>query len=225
MALPLLTKIEIDMNDRPLLARPLVLRLKSWAGQVCLVALLSLTTLACGDGRTSTDAAIPVPPAADAANVDEESIYEVDDEDPYKIFNGTFLDMAPGQALEVHSKRLNKGVLKTADGELEAYFIEGPRGEELGYVMPDPNDPSLLGDLHITSPGVVTERGVRVGNSYGELVERLGKLEVHGSELESRTYATDGKLHYRLDEPHNTYEVAADEVSPNAKVLAIVVRR
>ena len=183
--------------------------------------------LSCKTDSTADAAATPTPPGADAPNVDESSIYEVDPEDPYLIFNGTFFDLAPGQPLAPAEARLRKGKLETGDGSFEVYYIDGPEKEELGYILPDPNDETRIGDIYLTSERVVTEQGVRVGNTYAELVERLGALEVHGSEIEGATYASvgAGKLRFRLDEQHFNYDLGAETVSPGAKVVEVVIPR
>lgn len=187
---------------------------------------LSLAAVACRLNASDATADAPTQPAgADAANVDEESIYEVDAEDPYKIFNGTFFDFAPGQPIAPAVERLRKGKLKTGDGKFEVYYIDGRDKEELGYLMADPNDASKIGDITITSDQVITEEGARVGWTYAELTQRLGPLEVNGSEVEGATYATSDRLRYRLDEPHFTYDMGGETVGSGAKVLEVVIAR
>ena len=188
-----------------------------------LVALFSTVAFACGSGATAD--APPEPAGADADNVDEESIYEVDAEDRYKIFNGTFFDYAPGQPMAIAKERLRKGKLENGEGTFEVYYIDGRDREELGYLMADPNDASKIGDITITSENAITEQGARVGWTYGELKQRLGQLEVHGSEIEGRTYAALGKMKYLLDEQHYSYDLGAERVSDGATVVEVVIGR
>ncbi len=188
------------------------------------LSLLILLAIGC-DSNPSTTEAPPEPAGADAANVDEESIYEVDEEDRYKIFNGTFFDYAPGQPIAIARERLREGKLETGEGTFEVYYIDGRDREELGYLMPDPNDETKVGDITITSENAITEQGARVGWTYGELTQRLGPLEVHGSEIEGQTHATQGRLKYLLDEQHYGYDLGEERVADGAKVVAVVIGR
>ena len=187
-------------------------------------ATLLLLAVACGPSATAPPEP-PVPPAADAANVDEASIYEVDEEDPYLIFNGTFFDVAPGQAMSLVTDRLREGKLKTGEGKSVAYFIDGEDDEELGYLLPDPSDEFKVGDITITSPRAITQEGARVGNTYGELIERLGPLAVDESETGRGTLAIYDGLLYRLDEVHDTSERSRDAVPDDAEIIAIIIPR
>ena len=211
------------------------------ARRFCLVVgFLSCALLVGGCRQNPSDGSPPTPPAADAANVDERSLYEVDPEDPYLIFNGTFFDFAPGQPFAPAAARLQEGRLETGEGSFEVFYINGDgdgdnddRGrdgaagaEPLGYLLRDPSDPTRIGDIVITSERAVTEQGIRVGRSYAELVEQLGALEVHGSEVEGYTYALHDGLKFRLDAQHYDYDLPAGEVvSPQAKVIEIVIAR
>ncbi len=166
---------------------------------------------------------ISIPPGADAANVDEESIYEVDPEDPYLIFNGTFFDLAPGQAIAPALKLLQKGKLRLGKGKTKVYFIEAPDGAELGFLLPDPSDEARIGSIYVTSDRVVTQQGIRVGISYAELKERLGALELYRSVSDGRIYAKSEDLQYRLDEAQISAQLALDAVAGSTKVVEIVI--
>ncbi|MEL7163674.1 MAG: hypothetical protein AAFN92_23145, partial [Bacteroidota bacterium] len=174
--------------------------------------LLLCVFIACGqsatDAETPEDAPSEMPTETPEANQDNTAIYDVDEDDPYLISNGGFLGMRPGNPLADFAGGLRQGTLRTGEGEFSVYYIDGAEGEELGYLMADPRDPAMIGDITVTAKEVVTEAGIRVGVNFAELQNRLGHpLEVHGSEVESRTYAIRDGLAYQLGDPHDTYEL------------------
>ena len=200
-------------------------RLAAIAPTLCSLLLMTACRTDSASAKPGEADAAATPYGAQADNVGEQSIYEVDPEDPYLIFNHTIFDLSPGQPLAPALDRLRRGTLRTGEGNFKVYHIKDKQGEEVGYVMPDPLDESLIGDIYITSDRVVTEQGVRVGYTYGELVERLGALEVHGSEIEGSTSADYKRLRFMLDEQHFAYELGQEQVSPSAKVTEIVLMR
>ena len=125
-------------------------------------------------------------------------LYDVDPEDPYLLSNGTFLGFKPGEPLGEYRDALRPGKLRNGEGTFDAYFIDGAEGSELGYLLADPENNDLIGDIYITSPSVVTEKGVRVGTTHAELIERIGAVTFRGSEIESRVIGSKDGLAYRL---------------------------
>ncbi|MEO0732374.1 MAG: hypothetical protein AAFZ52_06040 [Bacteroidota bacterium] len=189
--------------------------------------LLLCVFIACGQAAadTETDISSPETEVPAVPNEDNTTISDVDD-DPYLISNGEFLGMRPGSPLDDFVGGLRKGTLQTGEGDFPVYYIDGAEGEELGYLVPDPRDGAMIGDIIVTSQDVVTEAGIRVGVNFEELQNRLGRpLEVHGSEIESRTYAVRDGFSYRIGDAHDNYELEASQVDPTAEVLTIELRR
>ena len=121
-------------------------------------------------------------PEQNQGNLD---LYEVDPEDPYEIDeDGSFLGIAPGDALDTHRDGLREG---DAPGR---FFIDGAEGSELGYLTAEAGQ---ITGVFITAPNVVTRNGIRVGYSLAELTERIGETRALGDGLRER----DG-LTYRL---------------------------
>ena len=118
---------------------------------------------------------------------------------------------------------LSKEVMQTGEGDFVTYEIKNAAGEKLAFVMPDPRDPTLVGDITIVSPKAITSKGVRVGMTLGELKKKIGDLTVHGSEIESRTSVAKDNIRYRLDAANNTYEVDQSKVSEEVKILEITI--
>jgi hypothetical protein len=69
----------------------------------------------------------------------------------------------------------------------------------------------------------VTEKGVRIGIEFPELMQRLGVVSISGSEVESRVYAKAGQLQYRLDMASTSLNIKSSEVPAGTKVVEIVL--
>lgn len=159
-------------------------------------------------------------------NGDNTDNYAIDTDDPYLVNMDGLLGMMPGNLLSDFSAGLREGKLDTPDGEFDVLYIDGAEGEELGYLVPEPRDERMIGEITITSSKVVTEPGLRVGNTFAELQDRLaGDMEVYGSEAEGRTYAVSDGIWYRLDAGNWMQEVEQSTIPPDTKVIEIVLPR
>lgn len=187
--------------------------------------LLLAVCLSCGGEKSIADTDGIETPTADTPDPNDgnTAIYDVDADDPYLISNGYFLGLTPGGSLAEFSDGLRKGVLQTGDGDFDVFYIDSAEGDELGYVTADPRDEQTIGYIFVTSPDVVTEKGVRVGISFAELKQRIGAVEVHGSEIEGYTYAQANGMAYRLDSGNWSYEVDVSTIAPETKVIEIVI--
>lgn len=182
--------------------------------------LMALLWLGCSDRPPTTPETRPV----ENPNAGNTAIYDVDPDDPYEIGDGSFLDMRPGLPLAAFDELLGAGEREEAAAATQVYYIRGRRGEELGYVVPDG---TRIGRVVITSPDVVTENGIRVGNSYAELTERRGRLRVGEvrEEEPAYLYLIDGDLQYRLNLANNQYEVDTATMDPTAVITHIEIAR
>ena len=184
------------------------------------ILLLSLG-LACNDRPPTTPETRPV----ENPNAGNTAIYDVDADDPYEIGDGSFLDMRPGSTITDFSGLLREDELVDDGGNTPIYRIVGRNDEELGYVYPDSADGERIDYIVITSPDVVTEDGIRVGNSYAELVERLGEVEVQrGAEDTSLVYVSQGALRYGLNLANNQYDPAQTDIDPTTAITQIEIR-
>jgi len=190
------------------------------------VVLLAFT--ACNnDQKTIADTTEIESPQTDMVmgNEDQNAIYDVnaDADDPYLLSNGYFLGMTPGGSLADYKDGLRAGEIRTGEGEFEVLFIDGAEGDELGFVYSMESEEPTIDEITITSPVVVTEKGVRVGTSFKELQQRLGPVEVFASEIESRVYATKDGITYRLDTNGEPGKTTADDVGEDVTVMQIIL--
>ncbi len=163
--------------------------------------------------------------SAASADTASEPLTDQPPADPYLITETGFFGISPGDAIADHSQHLVKGVLQNGEGEFEVYYIRDEKGQELGYVLPSPNDESKVGDMAITTPAAHTPEGIKVGATLGQLEKEVGTLPVYGSEIEGRTTAVQGRLQYLLDSYNNSYEVDRKMIGPETEIREIWVQR
>ena len=189
-----------------------------------LLSILFLSLgLACNDRPPTTPETRPV----ENPNAGNTAIYDVDADDPYEIGDGSFLDMRPGAAIADFSGllRVDRSSDDTGGGDRPVHQIVGRRDQELGYVYTQADEGERIDYIVITSPDVVTEDGIRVGNSYAELVERLGEVEVQrGAEDTSLVYVSQGALRYGLNLANNQYDPAQTDIDPTTAITQIEIR-
>ncbi|MFT5645614.1 MAG: hypothetical protein ACI976_000287 [Aureispira sp.] len=149
----------------------------------------------------------------------------IEEEESLIIFQNSFLNISPGSQIAEHETRIEKGLLQTGDGDFEIYNILDAQKTVVAYFLADPVDTELVGDIYVTSPLAYTEDDIRIGNTFGILVTKYETLEVHGSEIESQTFANLGSLSFKIDEAHTMYDLEISAVSKEAKIIEIVIKR
>ncbi|PPK86239.1 hypothetical protein CLV84_3161 [Neolewinella xylanilytica] len=170
--------------------------------------------LTCSDGPPTTPETRPV----DHPNAGNTAIYDVDADDPYEIDNGTFLDLAPGMLLPPAVKDNVSTLPVQSDDRNRTLPLIGKRKDTLGTIQIQANQDTIQ-SIHVTSPDVVTNSGIRVGVTYGDLIERLGSLTLTAGDRPDHTYAYQAPYYYLLNAPFS------DTVAGAAPVLEIVIRR
>ena len=84
--------------------------------------------------------------------------------------------------------------MKTGEGSFDVYEIKDFENNPAGYFMADPKNKLLVGDITVQSPKASTEKGIKIGDTFKDLLKAFPNIEVHGSEVEGRTYATANNL-------------------------------
>jgi len=147
-------------------------------------------------------------------------------EDAYLIRSKSFYGISIGDAIAANKNVLEKGILQTGEGDFDVFYIKNERGEVLGHVDTDFKDESKVGAINIDSPLAKTEQGIHVGMTFGEMESILNPTEVHGSEVEGRTYASQpSKDHvwYLLDAYFWTYELDKQAIKKSTKIKEITL--
>lgn len=141
------------------------------------------------------------------------------------IGHNSFRGVKVGDKIAAHSDYTQKKQLRTGEGSFEVYEIKDFENNPAGYFLPDPNDALLVGDIVVLTPKAQTAEGVMVGSTFQDLLKVFPSIEVHGSEVEGRTNATNGSLSYRLDVPNFTYEVDKAKIPGTTRIMEITINR
>ena len=116
----------------------------------------------------------------------------------FRVKGGMVNTVKGGMVIVDQKKHLVRGYIDFGEGRLSVHKLLDDKGGSLGYVRPRLGNNSLVGDIIITSNKVLTEHGIRIGDTYSKLKEASNNLEVDGSNSEGRTYATADGVAYRL---------------------------
>ncbi len=177
---------------------------------------------ACGSG--DADTLVVETPTDVEAMPDEAAPAELETRDPNLVYADEFFGVKPGDRLD--PTRFQKDELRTGEGNFDVFYLRNEEGTRWAYVMPDPRDGGkTIRSIHVVSDQVQTRDGLRIGDTFADLRAKAGvnKIEVHGSEVESRTVVTLNGIGYRIDQPFNTYEVELSKVKDSAKITEIIV--
>lgn len=181
-----------------------------------------LLLISCNETNTTTEEVSKTP------NTDHKIVEEINKEEeeiPLIVFQNSILSMSPGHPIKEYETVIEKGLLETGEGDFEIFNLKDSKGNVVAYFLPDPNDNSLIGDIYITSSEAQTEDGIKIGQTFGDLLDKHADLEVHGSEIEAQTFANYGNLSFEIDEAHSTYDLDINAVSKEAKIVLIVIKR
>ncbi len=132
--------------------------------------------------------------------------------------------IATGDEISNHTAMLTKTILKTGEGDFEAYKITNKIHGEVGYLLPDPRNTKLVGNIFISNPQIATKDGLRVGSTMADLLRKNPELEVHGSEIEGRTNAMIGNHYFLIDARNFTYDIDKNKIPKDTKVLEIMIQ-
>lgn len=142
----------------------------------------------------------------------------------YLIEEKSFMGLSPDNSIENHLDILEQSTLQSGEGDFEIYNIKNESRETVGYILPSPKDASKIGIITINTPKASTKEGAKIGMTFKELEAVLGELPVHGSEIESKTYAFKGNQSFLLDAAFNTYEIDKSKLDVDTKIKAIEIR-
>jgi hypothetical protein len=115
--------------------------------------------------------------------------------------------------------------MRTGEGVFEVYEIKDFDNNPAGYFLPDPKEKLLVGDITVKSPKAQTIKGIKIGDTFQDLVKVFPDIAVHGSEIEGRTHASANNLSYRLDVANFSYEIDTAKIPATAKITEIIIHR
>ena len=96
----------------------------------------------------------------------------------------SFRGIQIGDLIANHSDYIKKTQIKTGEGTFEVYEIKDFENNPAGYFLPDPKDKLLVGDITVKSPKAQTAKGIKIGDTFQDLLKSFPDIAVHGSEIE-----------------------------------------
>jgi hypothetical protein len=166
--------------------------------------------------------------SSDTKSLMVKKIISIGSTDTQMLISSTaFRGIQVGDAISKHNTTdyVKKTKMKTGEGTFEVYQIRDFENNPAGYFMADPNNKLLVGDITVETPKASTEKGIKLGSTFKDLLAAYPKIEVHGSEIEGRTYASVNNISYRLDENIFTYEVDQKKIKSTTKITEITINR
>jgi hypothetical protein len=142
------------------------------------------------------------------------------------VNNNSFAGITLGDKITDHSANLKKDILKNGEGSFDIYRIQSEVYGSIAYLLADPKDETVVGQIIINSPAAKTTDGLHVGSTFENMLAIDPDVEVHGSEVEGRTYAnftTHTGILFRLNTQNYVYDVAKDKIAPTARITEIVI--
>lgn len=132
-----------------------------------------------------------------------------------------YKDMGMQEFIKAASRPTRPGTVINGEGQFPVYQVFDGNDQVLANIYYIQND--ALQDIphfiEIVSPTLTTPEGIKVGDTYGKLVETYGDLPLTGSEIEGWTHAYLGELQLRI----NAYnpEIKGATAEPGDEILAI----
>lgn len=124
----------------------------------------------------------------------------------------SFLGMQSGDKLSDHQDKLKATVIKTGEGDFEAFAIYHDE-KRVGHIYPAIQNEAKIGSIVITAPIAATERGIKVGSTWGELKDNFPQIPVHDSEIEGQIFANHGHISYKLNVNFWSYELTDEQLT------------
>ncbi len=137
----------------------------------------------------------------------------------------SFRGIRIGDTIAKHGDYIKKTKLKTGEGTFDVYEIKDFENNPAGYFLPDPKDKLLVGDITVKTPKAQTVKGIKVGDTFQDLLKVFPDIAVNGSEIEGRTHATIHNLSYRLDVANFKYDIDKTTIPTAAKIKEIIINR
>jgi hypothetical protein len=195
--------------------------------KLCAFIIVFTSLFSCGSGQTkeveSTEVTEEI--IEEMTEVTEEIAEEKAQEtNELIIYQKSFLDLSPDTKITDYKGTLEKGLLQTGEGDFDMFNVKDDKGNIVAYFVPFGEKEDKVGSISVTSELAKTEDGIKIGDTFGTLLEKYPNLEVFGSEIEGYTQAVVGNLGYKLDEQHYNYELKVSEVKKDTKIIEITIK-
>lgn len=197
----------------------------------CVLIIVFASLFSCGSNQTkeaeSTQTEVVEEKTVETTETEikeETTESNVQDNTELIIYQKSFLGLSPDMKISDYKGTLEKGLLQTGEGDFDILNVKDDKGNVVAYFLPFGEKEDKVGSITVTSELAKTEDGIKIGDTFGTLLEKYPNLQVFGSEIEGYTQAVVGDLGFRLDEQHYTYELKTSEIKKNTEIIEITIR-
>lgn len=197
----------------------------------CVLIVVFASLFSCGSSQTketeSTQTEVVEEKTVETTETEikeETTESNVQDNTELIIYQKSFLGLSPDMKISDYKGTLEKGLLQTGEGDFDILNVKDDKGNVVAYFLPFGEKEDKVGSITVTSELAKTEDGIKIGDTFGTLLEKYPNLKVYGSEIEGYTQAVVGDLGFRLDEQHYTYELKTSEIKKNTEIIEITIR-
>ena len=139
------------------------------------------------------------------------------------IKENSFMNFKVGDKIVEDDFEVRESVLETGEGVFIIYNLFNKEYGKLGYLMPNDEIEKKVRLITVLNPLVKTTKGIHVGSTFSELLQQFPEIKVNGSEIESRTFASQGNLRYRLSYSSNEYNLDKSVIPLSTAISEIII--
>ncbi|AFM05035.1 hypothetical protein Fleli_2678 [Bernardetia litoralis DSM 6794] len=188
----------------------------------CVLIVVFASLFSCSSNQTKEAESTEVENVDTTTIVVEEVKEEVKEDNELIIYEKSFLGLSSDMKISDYKGTLEKGLLQTGEGDFEKFDVKDKDGNVVAYFVPFEEK---VGSITVTSELAKTEDGIKIGDTFGTLLDKYPNLKVYGSEIEGYTQAiVNDELGYRLDEQHYNYELKTSEIKKETKIIEITIK-
>ncbi len=140
------------------------------------------------------------------------------------IYQKSFLGLTPHTNIKDYEGKLEKGLLRTGEGDFDIFNIKDENENTVGYFVPFGENEDKVGSVTVTSELAQTEDGIKIGDTFETLLKKYPNLKVFGSEIEGYTQAIVENISFRLDENHYNHQLKISEIKKETKIIEITIQ-
>lgn len=160
-----------------------------------------------------------------AVNYENPSYIDFEIDHKYLITEVEIDGVKVGDSYKSHQKKLKKIIKNNSEIAITAFDLYNKEKEKIGFVHLDERDSKSIGKIEIIAPQYKTAKGIGVGNTFKEIKENYPKSEVHGCEIEGKTFVIAGDYHFLLKEvSFYSYIVDESKIDSSTEVDMITIR-
>ncbi len=136
------------------------------------------------------------------------------------IENNSYFGVVVGNQIKDYQNVLQPGELETGEGVFDVHYIIR-NVDTLGYAF----GKDSIESIHVWDSRGSTNKGVRIGTTFGELKDILKEPKVHGSEIEARVHVFNENHMYRLDYYSMEYNLDYSVIPDTVVVKEIIIMK